>query len=371
MSRVWDWIKRQINIGYLVALALSLLIGLLIGAGILAITGQSFFGSLREILGGSFSTREYVGNMLEYAMVLCLCGLACDIGSRVGIFNVGGEGQLLLGGLIAAQIGVWMKDSSPWLAILCAVLGAIAVGGFYAFIPGILTVKLKVSEVITTIMLNTIAACICAFFAKGLWKNPNRRITEGTSNLRTDFKFTTLIPHSNLTTAIIVSAILTVLIWYILQKSTKGYEMRLTGENPRFARYAGIKADRIVIIAMIVSGMLCGLVGMFRVYGSLGKYQSSISNQYYFEGLMVAMIAQYQPIPTIIISLIFAVLKFGAYYMEEAQHGTVYIYLIIQAAVIFCMAAEKGIRAAIAKSMEKRAARRAIRMREEGGEADV
>ena len=361
--------KKRFDYGYLIALVISLFVALLIGTVILTITGFDTGKALGALIGGSFSSKQYFGNMLEYAMVLCLCGLACDVGSRAGIFNVGGEGQLILGALFAAQIGVWLKDASPWIAIPCAVLGAIAVGGFYAFIPGILKVKLKVNEVITTIMLNSVAVYLCGYFSKGPWKNPNPRVISDMSPLDRSFMFGKLIPNSNLSTAILVSAVLTFLVWYILQKTTKGYEMRLVGDNPRFARFAGLKADRIVIIAMVVSGMMCGLVGMFRVYGAAGKYQSSISNEYYFEGLMVAMIAQYMPVPTIIISLIFAILRWGAIYMEDTVGVPIQIYWIIQTAVIFCMAGEKGVRAAIHKARETRAAKREIAKRMEGGAA--
>lgn len=362
-------LRQKFDFGYLVALVISLTVALLIGTVILTVTGFDTGKALGALIGGSFSSKQYFGNMLEYAMVLCLCGLACDVGSRAGIFNVGGEGQLILGALFAAQIGVWLKDASPWIAVPCAALGAIAVGGFYAFIPGVLKVKLKVNEVITTIMLNSVAVYLCGYFSKGPWKNPNPRVISDTSPLDRSFMFGKLIPSSNLSTAILVSAVLTFLVWYVLQKTTKGYEMRLVGDNPRFARFAGLKADRIVIIAMVVSGMMCGLTGMFRVYGAAGKYQSSISNEYYFEGLMVAMIAQYMPVPTIIISLIFAILRWGAIYMEDTVGVPIQIYWIIQTAVIFCMAGEKGVRAAIHQARETRAAKREIAKRMEGGAA--
>lgn len=357
-------LKGRINYGYLLALLISLTVALLIGAGIIAVTGRSPLRAYGALLEGVFSSWRHIGDTLEYAMVLCLCGLACDIGSRAGIFNVGGEGQLLLGALVASRIGALMSGVTPWLAIPCALLGAVAIGGFYAFIPGILKVKLKVNEVITTIMMNSVAVFLCVFFAKGPWKNSVN--AEGII-VPVEYHFTTLIRSSNLSTAIILSAILTFLTWYVLQKTTKGYEMRLVGDNPRFARFAGIKADRIVILAMVVSGMMCGLCGMFRVYGAEKIFKTTaVSNEYYFEGLMVAMIAQYQPLPTIIISLIFSILKIGAMGMQSVG-VPIQIYWIIQTAVIFCMAAEKGVRAAISKAREKRAAERDVRNRREGG----
>ena len=359
--------KLRFDYGYILTLLISLTVALLIGAGILALTGHDPLTAYKALLGGAFSNGRHIGDMLEYAMVLCLCGLACDIGSRVGIFNVGGEGQLLLGAIFAAQTGVWLKTASPWIAIPAAALMAMAVGGFYAFIPGVLKVKLKVNEVITTIMLNSVAVFLCQFLAKGPWKNANKNIVAGTENLPSGFWFQKLVPGSNLSSAIVAAAIMTFLVWYILQKTSKGYEMRLTGDNPRFAGYAGMKTDRIVLVTMILSGMMCGLVGMFRVYGAEHIYKSTVSNEYYFEGLMVAMIAQYQPVPTVIISLIFAVLKIGAMGMETAAGVPKQLYLIIQTIVIFCMAAETGIRAAIARNREKRAARQAVKARKEGG----
>ncbi len=368
MKNALAWIRRKVDLGYLLALLISLSVALLLGAGIIAVTGRNPLQAYGALVEGAFSNWRHIGNTLEYAMVLCLCGLACDIGSRAGIFNVGGEGQLLLGGLFAAQIGVWMDGVTPWLTIPCAVLGAVAVGGLYAFIPGILKVKLKVNEVITTIMLNSVAVFLCGYFAKGPWKNSSN--AEGII-VSERYGFTPLLNNSNLSTAIFASVILTFLVWYVLQKTTKGYEMRLVGDNPRFARFAGIKADRIVILAMVVSGMMCGLVGMFRVYGIAPNYKfitTDVSNEYYFEGLMVAMIAQYQPIPTILISLIFAVLKIGA--MEMQSVGVpIQIYWIIQTTVIFCMAAQRGVRAAIAKARERRAAERDVQLRREGGAA--
>jgi simple sugar transport system permease protein len=366
MKQAIAWIRRRLNLSYIVAVIISIFVALLIDAIILVAAGHNPIAAYRGLIVYPFSSPRHFGDMLEYAMVLCLCGLACVVGSRVGIFNVGGEGQLLLGGLVAAYVGSQMSGMSMWLVIPCATLAAMATGGLYAFIPGILKVKLKVNEVITTIMLNSVAALICSFFSSSVWKNMSQN--EGIDIK--EFRFATLIRGSKLSTAIFASALITFFVWYILQKTSKGFEMRLIGDNPRFARFAGLKTDRIVIIAMIVSGMMCGLVGMFRVYGAEYAFISSkVSNEYYFEGLMVAMIAQYQPVPTIIISIIFAILKSGARGMQNAG-VTIQIYWVMQATVIFCMAAQTGIRASIQKARQRRAAERDVAARREGGVAN-
>ena len=329
--------KRK-NISYLISLSVSIVLALAIGALVLALTGYSPARAYGEMLRGAFSNARHIGDTLEYAMVLCICALACIVGAKAGIFNVGGEGQLLLGAIVAAQIGVVLKGHSAWLAIPCAILGAMAMGAAYAFIPGILKVKLKVSEVITTIMLNTVAVYICQYLAKGPWKNPNNNIVAGTGNLP--------------------SAAVAFFVWYVLKKTAAGYEIRLTGQNPRFAFFAGMKTDRIVLLSMLVSGAMCGLVGMLRVYGAEHIFKSSVSNDYYFEGLMVAMIARYEPVTAIAMSLLFAVLKIGAAGMELNAKVPNQIYLIIQTLVIFFMAAEGGVRSALAERLEARRRRR-------------
>ena len=231
--------KKRVNFSYLAALLISLAAALIIGALILLLSGYDPLKAYAAMLSGAFSNGRHIGDTLEYAMVLCLCGLACDIGSRVGIFNVGGEGQLLFGAIFSAQIGVWMTGLPPVVVIPVAALGAALVGGFYAWIPGVLKVKLKVNEVITTIMLNTIAASICQFLAKGPWKNPNNNIVAGTANLPNQFWLGKLVQGSNLSTAIFAAVIMTVLTWYVMQKTSVGYEMKLTGHNPRCSLSAG------------------------------------------------------------------------------------------------------------------------------------
>ena len=345
--------KKRIDPGYLISLLLSVVLAFVIGAVILAIAGFSPGKAYLAMLNGAFSSARHIGDLLEYAMVLCLCGLACVLGARVGIFNVGGEGQLLLGAIAACQVGVWLDGLTPWLVLPLAALAAMAAGGLYALIPGVLKVKVKVNEVITTIMLNTVAASFCQYLAKGPWKNANKNMVAATEQLNARYWFGGLISGSNLSTAILAAAVLALVIWYVMQKTSRGYEMKLTGQNERFARFIGIRTDRLVLVCMLLSGALCGLVGMFRVYGAEHLFRDSISRDYYFECLMVAMIARYQPLAVVFLSLFFAALKIGAQGMELAAGVPNQIYLIIQTVVIFLMAAESGLFGALQNRVRK------------------
>lgn len=334
-------IRNKINTKYLISLGVSVLLAFLVGALILLCTGRNPLRAYGAMLSGAFSNRRHIGDVLEYAMVLAVCGLACDLGSRVGIFNVGGEGQLLLGAIAAAQVGAALDGVTAWAVIPLAALAAILTGALYALIPGVLKVKLKVNEVITTIMLNTVAAYLCQFLAKGPWRSSDPRMVAATEELSPRYWFGGLMGASNLSTAIFAAAIIAFLVWYVMQKTTLGFEMKLTGQNPRFARFSGLRIDRKIILCMAISGAMCGLVGMFRVFGAEHQYKSSISSDYYFEGLMVAMIARYQPLTTILLALFFAVLKVGAEGLQQVGVPN-QIYLIIQTVIIFFMAAQSG-----------------------------
>ena len=349
--------KKKINWGYFGSLILSVVLALAVGAAIMAATGydplnayhELFRGAtgcdnLGQVFTGLFTKRQF-GNTVEYAMVLFLTGLACAVGARAGIFNVGGEGQLYLGAIVSAYIGVVLNGLSPWIVIPVAALGAMAAGALYACIPGVLKVKKKVNEVITTIMMNSIAIYFCAFLSNGPWKTSQPNRVSGTDPLDNVYRFTQLIRGSNLTTAIFASAIIAFFIWYVMSRTATGFEMKLTGHNPRFAKYLGLSVDKLVIGSMVVSGAICGLVGMMEAYGVRGNYQDGISNEYYFDGLLVAMIMGYRPVGIIVMSFFFAFLKVGAAGMELNAGVPGELYRIIQSVVIFFMAAEGGVKA--------------------------
>ena len=347
--------KKKLDSGYLLSLVLALVLALTLGGIIMALAGHNPFQAYAELCKGAtglksfgeigqiFHKRQF-GNTIEYAMVLFLTGLACAIGARVGIFNVGGEGQLYLGAIVSAYLGVVLTNLPAIIVIPLAALGAMAAGGFYAWIPGVLKVKLKVNEVITTIMMNSIAIFLCAWLSSGPWKTTHPNRVSGTDTLADALRFEKLIPGSNLTTAIFASAIIAFLVWYIMGKTTTGYEMKLVGQNPRFAKFSGLKVDKTIIGSMVISGMICGLVGMFEVYGLKGNYQDGISKDYYFDGLLVAMIMRYNPAGIIAMSFLFAFLKVGAAGMELNAGVPGELYRIIQAIIIFFLAAESGVK---------------------------
>ena len=255
------------------------------------------------------------------------------------------------------------------LSILFAFLigaGILAVSGFHpleaygAMLSGAFDSARHIGDFLEYAMV------LCQYLAKGPWKNANKNMVAATEQLGAQYWFGNVIPRSNLTSAVFAAAVMAFLVWYVMERTSVGYEMRITGENPRFAFFSGLRTDQIVLLSMVVSGAMCGLVGMFRVYGVEHLYRDSVSKDYYFEALMVAMIAQYKPVTVILLSLFFAVLKIGAQGMELIGIPS-QIYLIIQTVIIFCMAAESGITRSLTAAHERRRAKRAAeeRLKEE------
>ncbi len=252
--------KQRLTAQYLLSLLIAIVLAFLVGAGIMLLCGYDPVVCYTALFKGALGKPRAFGNTLSKAATLCITGLAMSVAAKAGIFNVGGEGQLYFGGLAAAVIGAQMTGVPAWAVVVCALLAAMIAGGFYALIPGVLKVKLKVNEVVTTILLNSAAIYFCSFLTNGPLKTAERGISSGTDSVLVSFA--PLIRLSNLNGSVFLAAAAAILIWYLMTRSTMGFEMKITGTNDRFARYGGIRADRLMILGMVISGMLCGLVGI-------------------------------------------------------------------------------------------------------------
>ena len=349
----------KINGGYLFSLATSVVLALLVGAGIMLASGNDPVAGYGAMLSGALGSKRALGDTLAKSATLCLTGLATAVAAQAGIFNVGGEGQLYLGAMASAVLGSALTGVPPLIAMPVCLMGAIVAGGLWALIPAWLKVHMGVNEVITTIMLNSVAMSFCAFLSNGPLKTSERGIASGTAKIDDSFAFARVINLSNLTTSIFLSLAIALLVWYLMKRTTAGFEMKLTGENERFAYYTGIPTGQLMLTAMVISGAICGLVGMFEVFGLHKRFIDSVSNEFYYDGMLVAMIMRYQPMGIILMSFFFGVLKIGGTGMEQMGIPSQTI-LIVQSIIIFFMAAERGISESFRARRISRAARRRI-----------
>jgi len=361
--------KQKLTAQYLLSLVIAVVLAFLVGAGIMLLCGYDPIACYTALFKGALGKPRAFGNTLAKTVTLCLTGLAMSLAAKAGIFNVGGEGQLYLGGLAAAVVGAGMNGAPAWLIVLCSLLAAMAAGGAYAWLPGVLKVKLKVNEVVTTILLNSAAIYFCSYMANGPLKTTERGIASGTASIAASAWFPPLIRLSNLTSGIFYAAVITLLVWYVMTRSTIGFEMKMTGTNERFARYGGIRADRLALWGMVLSGMICGVVGLIEVFGLHHRFLTTISSEFYFDGMLVAMIMRYQPVGVILMSFFFAILNIGSSAMELSAGISSEVMLIVQSVIIFFMAAEGGISDMLRQNAASRKVRRAARKAEKGAAA--
>ncbi len=354
-------LKEKINVRYIGTLIACIVVALFIGAMLMVLTGFNPFEAYGAMIEGSLGSPRFIGNTLEKAMTLCLLGLATAIGAKGGLFNVGGEGQLFFGALTSTMIGLWCSNLPTAVIIVLAFFGAVIVGAFYAWIPAILKVKLGVSEVITTIMLNTVAIKVCTYLVNGPWVSATKGVSKGTDYLEESIRFAKLIESSNLSTGFIGGVVVAFFIWYVMKMTSTGLQIKVTGENERFARFAGLPSSKLMIGSMVASGAICGFVGLLLVYGYQGQMSQAVSNEFYFDGMLVAMIMNYNPVGIIIMSFFFAIMSTGAAYMDMMVGVSTQIYDIIFSIIIFLMAAEKGINVWLEHKKLQRQARKELK----------
>lgn len=352
--------KKRDQLSYLLSLFISVAAAVVLGGVIMAVSGHDPIEGYKLMVQGAFGSQRATANTFAKAATLCLTGLATAIAAHAGIFNVGGEGQLYLGAMASAYLGARLAGTSPWIAVPLCLLAAMAAGGLYAWIPGMLKVKMKVNEVITTIMLNSAAIYFCSFLANGPLKTAEKGVSAGTDAIDPAFMFQRIVRRSSLTESIFLAAIIALLVWYLMKKTSTGFQMKLTGQNERFAKYSGIKSGKLALWSMVASGAICGLVGMFEIFGLHGRFIESVSSEFYFDGMLVAMIMRYNPVGIMLMSIFFGAMEIGGAAMELNASIPSSLIVIIQSIIIFFMAAEQGITAAWKTRRANRKAARAL-----------
>ncbi len=321
---------------------LAVLLGLFLGLLITAIAGESPWHVLQILGKSAFGSRYDFGMTLFYSTPLIFTGLSVAVAFQAGLFNIGAEGQLTLGALAAAAVGIWFP-AVPWpLAPVFAGLAAFVAGAAWGAIPGWLRAKRGSHEVINTIMLNFIAAGLSSWVTLYVLRTHDSQNPEtaavGTSYLIHHFEFFGDAPVS---TALILALLTAAATHLFLWKSVKGYELRAVGQNPIAARTAGISSTRITILAMALAGGLAGLVGVGEVLGNSSRFKLGFSPEYGFIGIAVALLGRGKPSGVVAGALLFGALHKGTADLDmETENVTRDLSLILQALIILSVSAE-------------------------------
>jgi len=294
--------------------ASALLIALVCGALFIAATGsdplQVYSTMLVETLGTSYG----IGQVLFKATTLIFTGLSAAICFRAGLFNIGGEGQLMAGAFLIAVAGAFGGGLSPVVMIPLCILAGIAGGALWALVPGILKARFGSHEVINTIMMNYIAAALVGFLVNSVFGVPatvhTAVIAEGAQLPRLDNLFG-LFQGSPANASFLLAVLCCVLVWLFFARTRWGYELRAVGLNPVAAACARIDVPSRYAIALLLSGAFAGLGGSNFVMGYKRYYEIGFSDNAGFIGIAVALLSNNNPIGVIFASLFFALLEYG------------------------------------------------------------
>jgi simple sugar transport system permease protein len=271
----------------------------------------------RSLLLGAFGSEDAIVESLVQTTPLVLGGLAVALGFKAGLFNIGAQGQFTLGALGAVVVGIALAREPGYVAIPAATLAGVAVGALYGFIPGFLKAVSGAHEVVTTIMLNYIANSILAALVSGPLKVPGSPspVTRDVGNAA----FPIVIGndgHLGLLIALAGAGV----IWWLLFRTTRGFEIRTVGANPDAARYAGMRPRLIIVSTMTISGALAGLAGACVTLGVTHQMQSSFATSVGFDSIAVALLARSNPLAILPSALLFGAMRAGSNRMQVEAH---------------------------------------------------
>lgn len=322
---------------------ISIFLAFIIGGIIILILGENPFQAYGVLLQGAFGSPVALTVSLTKSVPLILTGLAISIAMKCRVFNIGAEGQLLVGGFAAAYVGFTFELPAP-LHVLACLMAAIAGGMIWSAIAAYLKYKRNVHVVISTIMLNYIAMALIGFFINGPF-NDTTSTANTTYRIFDSAKLPALLPRPlSLNFGFIIAIIMIVLVYFLFNKTTTGYEMRAVGFNPNASNVAGINVQKNKFLALLLSGALAGLAGGIEITGSLNRAVEGFSSGYGFNGIPVALMANNNPFAIFFSALLFGAMRNGALSMQIQLGISQNIVDIIQGLVIIFIACEYLIR---------------------------
>jgi general nucleoside transport system permease protein len=343
--------KRALR-GALIPL-LAIFTAMLLGAVLIWLAGPRFQGEwlglkfvwdgYSGLIEGALGSRTAIINTLVGSTPFIFGGLAVMLAFRCGLFNIGVEGQLLLGALGAAGVGFGLQGLPMAIHLPLTLLGGMAAGFAWGAIPGILKARTGAHEVITTIMLNYIASSTASYLLSGPWKDPNPlNVVAQTPRIEEAARLPQIIPglHSGVPLALVTA----VAVWYFLWKTTWGFAIRTVGANSAAAAYAGIAVSRNVILALALSGLLAGLGGAVQVAGVNYRSTLGFNLGYGFDSIAIALLGKTTVLGTVLAALLFGALRTGATLMQFRTQISAEIISVIQALILIFIAAEQIVR---------------------------
>ena len=314
----------------------------LIGALLLSVivTGMLMYIGKANILegfialfeGGFGSWQAFIESIVK-ATPLMLTGLATVVAFRARIWNIGQEGQLYIGAITAYWAYSQFVNLPPILLIPIIILFALIGGAICGLIPAVIKAKFGVDEIIITIMLNYIVIYFLSWLLSGPWKDPNHYYQQSPTVLE-KVQFPILLAHTRLHLGFVLALIAGILLYLLITKTPLGYEIQAMGLNPTASRFQGINVVKTMFIVMLISGALSGLAGTGELFGVIHRLKSTISLEYGYTGIIIAMLAGLEPLVVIPVAILFGGLINGSFFLQTTTNVPAAIVYLIQAIVL-------------------------------------
>lgn len=292
---------------------------LLLGSILIAGQGENPVNAVAEIIKGSFGGKIQLGNTIRWATPCMLTGSAAIVAFKSGVTNLGIEGQMYIGALVAGILGCFVQLPPHLHAIVCVLCAGVA-GAIWVIIPALLRLVFRIDEYVTSMMMNFLATLFCDYIV--VWHVlPALNITTvtaATPNIHKTARLSTIIPGTSASTGFFIAVGIAVLVFILYKYTVVGYELKQVGENLQFARLGGVNVNKTFVSIFIISGFIAGICGGSEVSGGYYRYVSNFSMTMGWEGIMIANICNRNPIALIFVSLIWGALKTGAMAMERA-----------------------------------------------------
>ena len=317
--------------------------------------GQAIGESYAALFTGAVGSWRAISGTLERAAPLICAGLGVSLAFRAGLFNIGAQGQLIVGAICAGYVG-FTFDMPPGIHLVVALVAGVLGGALWGAIAGVLKAKSGAHEVITTIMLNYVAASLLLFLlTKDAFQRP------GSDNPRSmPAAKSSLFPSiAGTHTGVILAILVALVVWWLLERSTLGFEMRAVGANPNAAHTAGMNVAKVYTLAMLTAGALAGLAATMQILGKNDSLTANVAGSLGFDAITVALLGRATPLGTVLAGLLFGALASGGVQMQASEAATpVSLTLVLQALIVLFVAAPALVRGV-------------FRMKDTGGGATV
>jgi riboflavin transport system permease protein len=320
-------------------LGISLGVAFLVMLIMIFIMSEAPMQTLYFFFVGPLMNKYYLGNMLNAAAPLILTGLGISFAFKSSMFNLGGEGQVYVGGLAATAVCLMIPGMSGIIGIPLSLAAALGAGALVAGLSGYFKYKWKTDELISTFLISNALIFIVDNMITGVLHDPESSLLVS-RKIAEQFWFLKILLPSNLNISILFILLLAILAYFYLYKTHQGYEMRITGLSPEFARYGGINVKKYFLIPMLLSGGLHGLAGAVSVLGTQHMLFKGFSGGMGWNGIAVALIARNHPIAVIPAALFFAYIEAGAKSAMINSDVTMEIAAVVQAVVFYLITAK-------------------------------